>query len=321
MSQIGPPIREQRTRAAKHPTARRAASGLLAALALAIFLLQAPAHAAGAPAVPQPQQRAMQRAPQAIQQTDMNESTPIVDSPALRLHILQMGPANGYLIETEAGVTLVDAGLPTSTRRIQRTLARLERSNELCQIVITHAHIDHYGAAAELRDRTGAPILIHEADADAMAHGRTHLGSVRDWEWSRAMLNRVEWMTSIRDTPADQTLADGDRLTACGLDALDARVLHTPGHTPGSLTLLITDPTTGATYAFAGDLFSTAGGTPRIQSTYAHSWLQLAASVDKLRALAPTLTFPGHGSIAIDTATLDAMPLSDPILHALERKR
>ncbi|MGL4650089.1 MAG: MBL fold metallo-hydrolase, partial [Caldilineaceae bacterium] len=266
-------------------------------------------EASGAPATPP-------AAPE--QDLTMREDTPLVDSDGLRLHLLRFGPANGYLIETPAGLTLVDAGLPTSTRRVLRTVRRLGREDELCQIVITHAHVDHYGAADEVRQRTGARILVHEDDAEAMANGETRLGTIRSWEWTRDVLPYAQFLTDIRPTPADATLVSGQRLTACGLDALDARVVHTPGHTPGSITLLLTDPSSARAYAIAGDLFSTSGGA-HIQSSYATSWLQLAVSVELMKEIAPDITFPGHGNTAIDAATLAGLPTSDPVRRALER--
>jgi glyoxylase-like metal-dependent hydrolase (beta-lactamase superfamily II) len=253
-----------------------------------------------------------------LQEVPMNGSGPVLESDALRIHRLSMGPSNAFLIETDEGVTLVDAGLPTSTRSILNTLAEIGRRDDLCTIYITHAHIDHFGAADEVRERTGASVLIHEADAEALSNGETRLGMVRTWGWTRMMLPWLEPLTSIRDTPPDATVVDGQRLTGCGLESLQARVLHTPGHTPGSSTLMITDPSTGLLYAFAGDLISTLSGN-HVQSSYADDWLLVAASLRRLQAEAPAVTFPGHGRTALGAEELASLDISGPVLRAVER--
>jgi hydroxyacylglutathione hydrolase len=233
---------------------------------------------------------------------------PIVDSAALRIYGFNAGASNAFLIETEAGVTLVDAGMPTSDRRILRKLDAIGHPNDLCQIFITHAHIDHFGGAAALRSRTGAPIIIHEDDAEALASGRTQLGTVRNWEWTELPLPLIERMLTITPTPPDRTVTHGEAITDCGLDAT---VVHTPGHTPGSSTLLVRDPATGHTYAFVGDLLSTTGGL-HVQSSYAQNWGQIASSVADLRALTPHLLFPGHGNTVVTQDEFINYVLSGP---------
>jgi glyoxylase-like metal-dependent hydrolase (beta-lactamase superfamily II) len=233
---------------------------------------------------------------------------PLVESEAVRIHGLSLGPSNAYLIETEEGVTLVDAGLPATARSVERKLKAIGRPDDLCQIFITHAHLDHFGAAAALRKRTGAPIVIHEADAQALAEGRTDLGSVRSWEWTRLPMPVLERMITIEPTPPDRIVKGGEQLETCGLDAT---VLHTPGHTDGSSTLIVRDPATGNTYAFVGDLLSSVGGL-HVQSSYAQDWAQISLSVEDLRAAAPDYIFPGHGATVITQDELNNMAITGP---------
>ncbi|MEZ4556509.1 MAG: hypothetical protein R2854_08680 [Caldilineaceae bacterium] len=93
-------------------------------------------------------------------------------------------------------------------------------------------------------------------------------------------------------------MEDGDRLDEYGLDGY---VLHTPGHTPGSSTLIVDDQ-----YAFAGDLVS-ATGSPHAQNSYAFSWLRVAESLARLQELDPTLTFAGHGTEPITAPELESL--------------
>lgn len=204
----------------------------------------------------------------------------------LRIHSITMGLAPAYLIESEAGLVLVDAGLPGQSPRVLRRMRRLGRS-DLRLIFITHAHLDHYGSAAALRRLTGAPIAVHSADADALASGTSPIGTTRGWgrvAWP--ILRRFERLLPHEPTPPDVLLNDGDDLHAYGLDAV---VVHTPGHTPGSSSLLIE-----GRLAFVGDLISTAGW-PRVQRSYAHDWALIPQSLARVQALRPEWVYPGHG--------------------------
>ena len=88
-------------------------------------------------------------------------------------------------------------------------------------IINTHGHIDHTGANRDMKDKFGVPLLIHSADA-------VMLGKAQSLELSL-------FLAAKDSPPADKTFADGDEIKIghCRL-----RVLHTPGHSPGSVSLL-----------------------------------------------------------------------------------
>lgn len=222
-------------------------------------------------------------------------------APGVRVHRLDLGVSKAYLLEYEEGLFLVDAGLPLTERLI---LDRIEElgGKELRLIYITHAHIDHYGAAAAVREATGAPIAVHRADAAAMAEGVTELGMVRDWEWTEdTFVPWVEDSLQIEPVEPDILLEDGDSLAEYGLDAT---VLHTPGHTPGSSSLIVE-----GTLAFVGDLLS-ANGKPHAQRMYAADWDQLEASIARLQELNVLWVYSGHGNEAISGETLRGLEAS-----------
>ena len=131
---------------------------------------------------------------------------------------------------------------------------------EVRAILLTHGHFDHGGDAARLREKTGAKIWVHPAD--------------------KAL---PSWLT--HGLRADEALKDGDELD---FDGLRFRVLHTPGHTPGSVCFLCGDALLAGDTLFAGSCGRTdlPGG----------SWKDMASSLRRLAELPDDYTvLPGHG--------------------------
>jgi len=201
-----------------------------------------------------------------------------------------LGLSQAYLLETDAGAVLVDAGSPHQERVILRHLQALGAGNGcrfLQLIFITHAHLDHYGSAAALRRLTGAPVAIHRADAEAMARGETRLGLARGrGKLMRLLLPLVELCLRPEPVTPDLLLEDGDRLGDYGLET---RVIHTPGHTLGSSCLIVEEQ-----LGFVGDLLSNTG-RPHLQSLYAEDWSLLRQSYAQLQGIELETVYPGHG--------------------------
>ncbi len=140
-------------------------------------------------------------------------------------------------------------------------------------ILLTHAHFDHIGAAAELVEATGAPLAIHPAELPLLKLD------------GGAMM----WGFTIRPLPPPNVhLADGQIIE---VGALRLRVIHTPGHTPGHVTFY--EPTYQA--LFDGDVLF-AGGIGRTDFP-GGSFRQLIDTIrDKLMTLPDeTAVYPGHG--------------------------
>jgi hydroxyacylglutathione hydrolase len=202
------------------------------------------------------------------------------------VHRIQLLLSAAYIIEGNAGLVLVDAGLPGEEQRILGFLRRLRR-DDLRLIYITHAHIDHYGSAAALRAITGAEVVVHEADGPAMANGQTQLGTTKGpGRLIGSLLPLLERMRRPPPTAADRLLDDGDSLEEFGLHG---RVLHTPGHTVGSSCLIVDER-----LAFSGDLVTSTGG-PHLQHYFAEDWPSLPASLARLQNVNPEWVYPGHG--------------------------
>lgn len=158
---------------------------------------------------------------------------------------------------------------------IDQILAILARhALRLKMIVITHAHIDHIGGAAKLRQATGAPVYMH-AD-DKMLSDRLDL--------------QAAWLgvETPEDPGIDTAAREGDVLR---LGAIELQVLHTPGHTPGSLCLFLPEQRR----LIAGDtLFQGSVGRTDLPGGNTAAILQSIRS--KLLVLPEeTVVTPGHG--------------------------
>lgn len=205
----------------------------------------------------------------------------------MTLHILPGGLGQFFLLEYPHGLYLIDCGSPGREGAVLGKMNALRRS-DLRLIWITHAHYDHYGSAARLRELTGAPVGVHPADADSLAAGRSPLGTPRGYGCIYPLAQPlVNLLHPLRPAPPDFTLEDGETLQRFGLDAT---VLHTPGHTPGHSCLLLPDGT-----AFAADLIGSSR-RPHLQSLLATDWAQIAGSLRRLQSARPRTVYTGHSS-------------------------
>ena len=158
---------------------------------------------------------------------------------------------------------------------VSKIIAILERNQlSVKMIVITHAHIDHIGGAEKLRASTGAPVYMHEADKIL----------------SDRLDMQAEWLgiETPNDPGIDQPAREGDIIRA---GSVEAHVLHTPGHTPGSISLYL--PVESK--VIAGDtLFQGSIGRTDLPGG---DTAQIGRSIrGKLYTLPEdTIVFPGHG--------------------------
>jgi len=139
---------------------------------------------------------------------------------------------NSFLIADDDGsLTLVDAGLKRAERKVLAALAELGKApQDVTRIVLTHAHRDHVGGLAGAKDATGATVLAHERDAIYLQSGRPpQLDTSRR---AARVLNRFRG--SFAKVEVGSTFQDGELVPIGG----GLRVVHTPGHSPGHVSLL-----------------------------------------------------------------------------------
>ena len=177
--------------------------------------------------------------------------------------------SNSYLLVDGADALLIDAG--AACRTVTDALAK--EGATLRHILLTHGHFDHTVSVDTLRQATDAKLSLHGADAEMLTDA--HKSALA-----------LFFGTDRTHGPADQTLSDGDRIPFGGTSI---QVIHTPGHSRGSVCYLMDG------MLFCGDtLFAEGYGRCDL---YGGDMSVLAASLGKLRTLDPALTiYPGHGA-------------------------
>ena len=196
-------------------------------------------------------------------------------------------PVNCYLIEEVNSLTLIDAALPFSAKSIIKTVDKIGKP--IKNIILTHAHSDHVGALDAIKQAYPSAIVsISSRDARLLAGDKRLLAE----EPNSPIKGGVPKNIKIKP---DSLLKEGDLIGSL-------RVISSPGHTPGSISLL--DMRNGI--LIAGDALHTRGGVavsgtlkPLFPFPALATWNKAMAleSAKKLRAFNPRLLAVGHGKM------------------------
>jgi glyoxylase-like metal-dependent hydrolase (beta-lactamase superfamily II) len=195
-----------------------------------------------------------------------------------------MVSVNCYLIETGTGHILIDTGYSNKRKELIKELSAAGcRTGSLKLIILTHGDFDHAGNAAYLSKEFGAKTAMHLADTGMVEFG--------DMFWNRKTQSNVirhiaplVFRKSKRFTP-DLYVDEGYDLAEYGFKA---RVIHTPGHSMGSIGVL-----TSGNSLFCGDLLKNRG-TPCVGDIIDDP-AAADSSLEKLKSLAIDTVYPGHG--------------------------
>lgn len=201
------------------------------------------------------------------------------------VHYVDGSNANSYLVEeSDSTLTLIDAAMQANGSKILEFItSKLNRKpSDVKTIVITHCHIDHVRGLAAVKNATGGRVAVHESDADFVS------GKVPYPSPGGAMGFAFRAMSPIfRATPVepDLRLKEGDTVGRLA-------VLHTPGHTPGSISLFDRQDK----LLFVGDtarfLKGKLEGPPR---QFTPRMDQAKASIERLSTFDFEVMLSGHG--------------------------
>ena len=203
---------------------------------------------------------------------------------------INLGLVKSFLIKGDKAV-IVDTGYPGNGERILDHLrANHISSSDISLILITHGHIDHYGSADELRSLTGAQVAMHRADAEYIKKGIHYIGT------PTCLPARVFKSLFIKTDPMQSKSLQVDIAFEEDIDLKDfgvnGTIIHTPGHTAGSVSVILSDRT-----VIIGDLLM--GGILRKRTPhlplFAHNLTQLRGSIEKIIQLSPNVIHVSHG--------------------------
>ena len=167
-----------------------------------------------------------------------------------------LGEANAWVVGDDEEVIVIDPGEDADS------VLELVGDREVLAVICTHGHARHIAAAAEVADRDGAPVALHRAD-------------------------RLSWRSVHEELPEIE-MADGGLFDVADVQL---EVIHTGGHTPGSVSLYCAD----LGVVFTGDTLTANGPVPH-EGLFADFPGQLNAIGERLLDLPPqTRVLPGHG--------------------------
>jgi hydroxyacylglutathione hydrolase len=199
--------------------------------------------------------------------------------------------ANAFLVRGERWV-LVDSGAPGDGPAILRAMANHGvRPPDIALILLTHGHVDHFGGAAAVREATSAPIAIHHADARFLQAGRNPDELRSTGLEARLLRPFLPW-----SAPPVKPDILFDAQFDLGSFGLDATLIHTPGHSPGSVSLMLPDGS-----AIIGDLLRGGYMGGRLRGDlpnppfYVDDPALLSASIAQVLAPPIQRLFVGHG--------------------------
>jgi hydroxyacylglutathione hydrolase len=199
---------------------------------------------------------------------------------------------NCYLLKTEQGWLIVDTGLPGQENKVLNYLKKQDiRPSAVTFIVLTHADLDHIGCARALRAATGAKIAIHPGDVPVLT-GKQSFKTINNF-----FKHAVNLAFSLMHYPP----VEPDILLEGGANLDGWQILHTPGHTPGSICLFLPGKC-----LLVGDALRTSWqANPRpISKRICVDLAQARQSLIKIAALDYEVLLPGHGAPIANKASM-----------------
>ncbi len=211
----------------------------------------------------------------------------------MKIHLIPMGLfTNCFLLVGDQGALLVDAGFPNHETHFHKALHRLGiRPDDVQLIVVTHGHADHVGSLKALKKQTRANVAIHQEDSHLLRHGLVKIPPpVTVWGRFLVLVLRTFSFLGRFEPVEPEIVIKGD--LSLGEFGIRGKIIPTPGHTPGSVSVLLENGE-----AFVGDLVVNAFpmrmglGIPAV----AENVREIYVSWEKILSNGATMIYPAHG--------------------------
>ncbi|MGA3060871.1 MAG: MBL fold metallo-hydrolase [Candidatus Bathyarchaeia archaeon] len=204
--------------------------------------------------------------------------------------IYQVEGTNGnvYLVEDGDKLILIDTGLPRNDKKIIKNIVALGRKpTDVSLIVLTHFHIDHVGSAKKMKELTSAKVAVHELDADYVA------GRKAPPKPKNLMFKALSSVYKAAPVEPELLLKENDKVGRL-------IVIHTPGHSEGSISLLESE----RKVMFVGDAIRFIEG--KITGSPEQFTLDVGKAKDSIRKIATfdfDILLSGHGQPLMPNAS------------------
>lgn len=212
---------------------------------------------------------------------------------SLAIHPIRMGLDRCYVVQSQ-GTIMIDGGFPKEARAFRQAISKARiHPSEIQLLVLTHGHFDHVGSARDIKETTGARIAVHHADQEWVERAQlVWPPAVTTWgHFVRAVLKPLTpLLFRFPATQVDVVLGDeGLSLAEYGIPG---RVIHTPGHTAGSVSVLLeTGDALVGCMAHSGFPFRLSPGLP----IFAEDLEKLRKSWKLLLDQGAKTIYPAHG--------------------------
>jgi glyoxylase-like metal-dependent hydrolase (beta-lactamase superfamily II) len=171
-----------------------------------------------------------------------------------RFHIINLGITKVYLLESPGGYLLIDTGYPNDFYKFLKAMKRIDVAiSEIQYLLLTHHHDDHAGFSSKLVKDTGCKLMVHSEALSYLSEGRSEdiskpLNSCINLVFSVFSLYHGEYKFPPLTVKEDYIVISGDDNEILKNIGIDGKILHTPGHTHDSISVILSDGT-----AFVGD--------------------------------------------------------------------
>jgi glyoxylase-like metal-dependent hydrolase (beta-lactamase superfamily II) len=209
------------------------------------------------------------------------------------IHTIPLGFDNTYIVK-DSGAIMIDGGDPKKGKVFLKNLEEIGiKPEEIQLIILTHGHWDHIGSAAEIKEMTGAKVVMHQNEKHWLQESLKPMPPGVS-TWGKISTKLFSWtivpFVHIRPTEVDIVLEDD----AFSLEeyGISGKIIYTPGHSSGSVSVLLESGE-----AFVGDLamnkfpLRLSPGLP----IYAEDWPKLLESWQMLLNQGAETIYPSHG--------------------------
>jgi hydroxyacylglutathione hydrolase len=168
---------------------------------------------------------------------------------SVNIYPVILGFDHCYIVRDE-GTIMVDGGAPKKAKEFTKSIKKLSiKPGDIQILILTHGHWDHIGSAKEIKELTGAKIAMHEREKEWLEKSLKPLPpGVTPWgHVFKGIMTMFIYLVHIPSTEVDVVLGNEER--SLGQYGIAGKVIHTPGHSSGSVSIVLEKGDT-----FVGDL-------------------------------------------------------------------